>query len=94
MDEIRTRFHAQMSSVQSLQNAISKVNYKRSSLKAIYARQNDPAPISGKDGLLVSQLAFFDDPDRFASQIEALNEELKARVGRGEGAALLAKEQI
>jgi benzoyl-CoA reductase/2-hydroxyglutaryl-CoA dehydratase subunit BcrC/BadD/HgdB len=88
LDEIRTRFHAQMPSVQSLQNAIHKVNRKRSALKALYAlRQNDPPPISGKDSLLISQLAFFDDPERFGSQVEALNEELKARVGRGEGVA-------
>ena len=87
-EELKARFHAKEPSLPDLQDAIRKINRKRAALKELYAlRQNDPAPISGKDCLLISQLAFFDDPERFAAQVEVLNGELKERLRHGEGVA-------
>jgi len=55
--------------------------------KAIFERLRaaNPAPISGKDALLIEQIAFYDEPVRFAEKVNALCDELEARVGRGEG---------
>ncbi|MGE5508024.1 MAG: double-cubane-cluster-containing anaerobic reductase [Chitinophagales bacterium] len=73
---------------EKLASAIALVNRKREALRRLYAtRKADPAPISGKDALLVSELAFFDDPERFIEQVTRLCEELEGRVARGEGVA-------
>ena len=40
-------------------------------------------PISGKDVLLVSQIAFYDDPTRFAQMTNQLCDELDKRVAEG-----------
>ncbi|GFN22856.1 3-hydroxyacyl-ACP dehydratase [Thermanaeromonas sp. C210] len=67
---------------------IKVANSRREALKRLYkARQADPVPISGKDALLISQLAFFDEPERFAARLKELCEELEGRVARGEGVA-------
>lgn len=50
-------------------------------------RKADPVPISGKDVLLVMQLALFDDAERFISKTNELAIELETRVKRGEGVA-------
>lgn len=66
--------------------AIELVNKKRAALKRLYdARKADPAPISGKDALLISELAFFDDPNRFSEKVNTLCDELEERVAKGEG---------
>lgn len=88
IQEIQSRFHAPNPDVHDLKVAIGKLNRKRAALRELYAlRRYDPPPISGKDCLLISQLAFFDDPERFASRVEALNEELKGRIEQGQGVA-------
>jgi len=72
--------------VEDLNKAITIVNNKRRALSRLYnLRKNSPIPISGKDVLLISQIAFFDDPERFAGQINNLCDELDARVQKGEG---------
>ncbi len=72
--------------VESLKEGIRRVNAKRRALKRLYeARKAVPSPISGKDALLVSQLAFYDQIDRFTEKVNALCEELEARVEKGEG---------
>lgn len=73
---------------EKLAAAIELVNRKRAALSRLYnARKADPVPISGKDALLVSELAFFDDPNRFIEQVNALCTELEERVDKGEGVA-------
>ncbi|TDA69730.1 MAG: 2-hydroxyacyl-CoA dehydratase [Clostridia bacterium] len=70
----------------TLAGAIRLVNEKRRALQRLYdCRKHDPAPISGKDVLLISQLAFFDDPQRFVAQTINLCQELEGRIERGEG---------
>lgn len=70
----------------ALGEAIETNNRKRRALKDLYeARKADPVPISGKDALLITQLAFFDDTERFTDRVESLNAELKNRIDAGEG---------
>ena len=71
---------------ESLGGAIKLINDKRKALARVYAaRKADPTPISGKDSLLVSQIAFYDDPARCAQMANKLADELEERVKKGEG---------
>ncbi|WP_422880228.1 double-cubane-cluster-containing anaerobic reductase [Moorella sulfitireducens] len=86
-EEIENR-SGQKISAGKLKVAIKKTNARRAALQRLYqARRADPAPISGKDALLISQLAFFDDPERFTAQVNALCDELEDRIAWGEGVA-------
>lgn len=72
----------------NLAEGIAKINKKRAALKRLASlRQAKPAPIHGLDVLLINQLAFFDDPERFAHQVNLLCDELEERVARQEGVA-------
>ncbi|MFB3766523.1 MAG: double-cubane-cluster-containing anaerobic reductase [Methanotrichaceae archaeon] len=73
---------------ENLRKAIDLANSKREALARVYnTRKADPVPISGKDVLLVMQLALFDDATRFVKRTNELADELEARVKRGEGVA-------
>jgi len=72
----------------SLSDATTLVNERRRALQRLYSlRRARPAPISGKDALLVTQVSFYDDVKRCAQQVNALCDELEKRVAAGEGAA-------
>jgi benzoyl-CoA reductase/2-hydroxyglutaryl-CoA dehydratase subunit BcrC/BadD/HgdB len=72
--------------VEALAKGIARVNAKRQALHRLArVRAADPAPISGLDALLVNQIAFYDDPERFTAKVNALCDELEGRVARGEG---------
>jgi benzoyl-CoA reductase/2-hydroxyglutaryl-CoA dehydratase subunit BcrC/BadD/HgdB len=43
----------------------------------------DVVPISGKDGLLVNQISFYDDPERFTQKVNELCDELEERIKKG-----------
>jgi len=74
---------------------IRLVNAKRRALARLYAlRQNANVPISGKDALLISQIAFYDDIERYTAKVNELCDELVARVTRGEGVLLGAKRLL
>jgi benzoyl-CoA reductase/2-hydroxyglutaryl-CoA dehydratase subunit BcrC/BadD/HgdB len=67
--------------VENLKRAIELTNSKRRTLKRLYnLRKITPSPISGKDALLISQIAFYDDPERFTAQVNALCDELEEKV--------------
>lgn len=67
--------------------AIKVINGKRLALQRLTRlRAATPAPISGKDALLIEQIAFYDEPVRFAQQVNELCDELEARIAKGEGA--------
>ncbi|HPP31587.1 MAG TPA: double-cubane-cluster-containing anaerobic reductase [Soehngenia sp.] len=67
--------------VDNLKNSIELMNRKRRALKHLYdLRKHIPSPISGLDALLVSQVAFSDDPLRFIEKTEELCKELEERV--------------
>jgi benzoyl-CoA reductase/2-hydroxyglutaryl-CoA dehydratase subunit BcrC/BadD/HgdB len=70
-----------------LKKAIATVNRRRQALHRLAVlRSADPAPISGLDALLINQVAFYDDPERFTGAIEKLCDELEKRIAEGVGA--------
>lgn len=71
---------------EKLGESIKLINNKRRALQRLYnARKASPVPISGKDVLLVTQIAFYDDPARCAQMANQLAEELEERIARQEG---------
>lgn len=67
--------------VESLKGAIKTANDKRRALKRLYdLRKHKPSPISGLDCLLISQIAFYDEPHRFVEKVNELCDELDERV--------------
>ena len=73
---------------ESLAAATRTANAKRRALKRLAAlRAADPAPISGRDALLVNQISFYDDPVRFTAKINELCDEIEGRTAAREGVA-------
>ncbi|MEA4925921.1 MAG: double-cubane-cluster-containing anaerobic reductase [Syntrophomonadaceae bacterium] len=71
---------------ETLSESIKLINNKRKALQRVYnARKAAPVPISGKDALLVTQIAFYDDPARCAQMANQLAQELEERIERQEG---------
>ena len=67
--------------IEKLNAAIKTVNEKRKAMARVYeARKAEKLPISGKDALLMSQIAFFDDPTRCAQMCNKLADELDKRI--------------
>lgn len=63
---------------------IQLINTKRKALQRLYdLRKNERLPVSGCDALLISQIAFYDDPARFAEMTNKLCDELDERVKNG-----------
>jgi benzoyl-CoA reductase/2-hydroxyglutaryl-CoA dehydratase subunit BcrC/BadD/HgdB len=80
---------------ESLKTSIKEVNDKRRALQRIAAtRAASPAPISGKDALLATQVAFYDDVPRFTASMNALADELEKRVADGVGVAPASAKRI
>lgn len=71
---------------ESLSTSIKLINDKRRALARLYELRKQPnPPISGKDVLLISQIAFYDDPTRFTQMVNKLCDELDERVKQGIG---------
>lgn len=69
-----------------LAESIEMINAKRKALARLFAlRKASPPPISGRDAGLVSQIAFYDDPQRFTRKVNELCDELEERVRQHEG---------
>ena len=69
---------------EKLGEAIHTINEKRKALARVYAcRKSTCLPISGRDALLVMQIAFFDDPVRCAQMCNRLADELEQRIRDG-----------
>ena len=69
---------------EKLSAAIKLINDKRRALARLYElRKNEKLPISGKDALVISQIAFYDDPTRFTQMTNKLCDELDQRVKDG-----------
>lgn len=69
---------------ESLADAIVLINNKRRALARVYeTRKADEVPISGKDALLMMQIAFYDDPARCAEMANRLADELEQRIADG-----------
>jgi len=72
----------------SLRAAVETVNAKRKALHRLnQLRASDPAPISGRDSLLINQVQFYDDPVRFTQKVNELCDELEDRVAKKVGVA-------
>jgi len=72
--------------VARMKQGIARVNAKRAALHRLAAlRAVAPAPISGLDALLINQVSFYDDTERFTQSVNAICDELDARVAAGEG---------
>ena len=66
---------------ESLAEAIKLVEGKRAALRRLYDLRKNPAvTISGKDALLISQIAFYDDVKRFTLKVNELCDELEQRI--------------
>ncbi|MHA1371841.1 MAG: 2-hydroxyacyl-CoA dehydratase, partial [Promethearchaeota archaeon] len=79
----------------NLKNAKGKVKEKRDLIRRIYeTRKSDPPPISGKDALLVSQIAFYDDLDRQIEMLGKLVNELEQRMKAGTGVVNKGSKRI
>jgi benzoyl-CoA reductase/2-hydroxyglutaryl-CoA dehydratase subunit BcrC/BadD/HgdB len=69
---------------EKLKEGIKLVNEKRKALQKIAeTRKVHPPPISGKDALLVTQVAFYDDVVRATQKATELYEELQERIKNG-----------
>ena len=67
-----------------LAESIKLINNKRKALERLYdLRKNETLPISGCDALLISQIAFYDDPARFTQMTNKLCDELEKRAADG-----------
>ena len=65
----------------NLKKAIHIINERRKAMKRVYdARKSECLPISGRDTLLMTQIAFFDDPERCATMCNKLADELEDRI--------------
>ena len=68
----------------SLAGAIELVEGKRAALRRLFELRKNPAvTISGKDALLISQIAFYDDVARFTAKVNELCDELEERIAAG-----------
>lgn len=79
----------------SLKDSMQLISKKREQMRRVYdARKEDPVPISGKDALLVSQVAFYDDPKRQIEMIGNLADELDQRIEKNIGVAKKGTKRI
>lgn len=80
---------------EKLHAATVLLNKRRKALERVFAcRKADPAPISGKDALLMMQIAFFDDPQRCTDMANTLADELEKRIADGVGVVPAGTKRI
>lgn len=73
---------------EKLKAAIKTVNSRRRVLQRLNKlRAADPAPVSGRDALLINQVGFYDDPVRFTASIASLCDQIEERIKAGRGVA-------
>lgn len=74
---------------ENLTRSIRVFNAKRKAMEKLNAlRKKKPQPISGKDASLISQIACYDDAQRFTKRVNELCTELEERVIRSEKVAV------
>jgi len=78
-----------------LKKAIRLINEKRTAMRRVSeARKASNVPISGLDALLVNQVSFYDDVERFTKMTNALADELEERNRKGIGVASRDKPRL
>jgi len=68
---------------EELKKGIEIINKKRKAMQRLDRLRGmypDVVPISGKDGLLINQISFYDDPERFTQKVNELCDELEERI--------------
>lgn len=73
-------------SFEELKHGTEVINAKRAALRrfdVLRSMHGDVIPVSGRDGILVMQLSFIDEPVRFTKALHALCDELDERVRAG-----------
>jgi benzoyl-CoA reductase/2-hydroxyglutaryl-CoA dehydratase subunit BcrC/BadD/HgdB len=69
-----------------LKKGIALVNNRRKALHRLAdLRAANPSPISGLDALLINQVAFYDNPERFTESVNKVCDELEIRIKKREG---------
>ena len=69
---------------EKLSESIKLINGKRKALQRLYnCRKKSNLSITGTDSLLISQIAFYDDPKRFTEMTNVLCDELEKRIEDG-----------
>jgi len=69
---------------EDIRESIILMNNKRRALQRLNRLQHHcPSVISGKDVLLIEQIAFFDEPGRFTEKVNNLCDELDERIAEG-----------
>lgn len=82
--EVVEEFTGNKVTAEKLAESIKLINNKRKALERLYdLRKKETLPISGCDALLISQIAFYDDPARFTQMTNKLCDELEKRVADG-----------
>ncbi len=72
--------------VAKLKKSIAVVNAKRQAVTRLAElRAATPVPVSGLDALLINQIYFNDDPERFTSKVNELCDELEKRIADKQG---------
>jgi benzoyl-CoA reductase/2-hydroxyglutaryl-CoA dehydratase subunit BcrC/BadD/HgdB len=80
---------------EEIAGATRLINDKRRALQRLNnLRHKNPSPISGKDMLLIEQIAFYDEPARFIARVNELCDELEERVASGVGVATASTPRI
>jgi benzoyl-CoA reductase/2-hydroxyglutaryl-CoA dehydratase subunit BcrC/BadD/HgdB len=71
-----------------LKKGVVTVNNRRKALHRLASlRAAEPAPISGLDALLINQVAFYDNPERFTESVNKICDQLEERIKNNEGVA-------
>lgn len=67
---------------EKLKGGVETINAKREALRRLdrLRSHKDIVPISGKDGLLIMQISFVDEPKRFTQKLNELCDELEGRI--------------
>ncbi len=84
LKDVVEKFTGNKVTAEKLAESIKLINNKRKALARLYeCRKNENVPISGTDALVISQIAFYDDPARFAQMTNKLCDELEKRIAEG-----------
>ena len=84
LKDVVEKFTGNKVTSEKLAESIKLINEKRKALARLYeCRKADKLPIAGTDVLLISQIAFYDDPTRFTQMTNKLADELEKRIADG-----------
>lgn len=78
------KFTERKITVDKLKQGINIVNNKRKAINRIMdLRKSKNIVISGKDALLINQVSFYDDPERFTDSVNKIADELEEKIEKG-----------